>query len=58
MLEKPGRHTMAFEMMAHHAFNTREEASEEYAYSGETYWKNETVRLCDTFFVAHGCKSR
>lgn len=51
---KTGRHTMAFEMMAHHAFNTREEANDEYAYSGETYWKNETVRLCDTFFEHMG----
>lgn len=33
---KTGRHTMAFEMMAHHAFNTREEVAEdEYAYHGE-----------------------
>ena len=43
---KTGRHTMAFEMMAHHAFNVREDAEEEYAYEGEVYWKDETVRLC------------
>ncbi|MGQ4556419.1 alanine--tRNA ligase [Halobellus sp. GM3] len=47
---KTGRHTMAFEMMAHHAFNAREEAGDQYAYSGEVYWKDETVRLCDQFF--------
>jgi len=44
---KTGRHTMAFEMMAHHAFNVREDADEEYAYEGEVYWKDETVALCD-----------
>jgi alanyl-tRNA synthetase len=44
---KTGRHTMAFEMMAHHAFNVREDAEEEYAYEGEVYWKDETVRYCD-----------
>jgi len=43
---KTGRHTMAFEMMAHHAFNVREGAEEDYAYEGEVYWKDETVRLC------------
>ncbi|AWB26228.1 alanine--tRNA ligase [Halococcoides cellulosivorans] len=41
-----GRHTMAFEMMAHHAFNAREEVGEQYAYSGEVYWKEDTVRYC------------
>jgi alanyl-tRNA synthetase (EC 6.1.1.7) len=35
---KTGRHTMAFEMMAHHAFNARE-GVEGYAYEGEVYWK-------------------
>ena len=46
---KTGRHTMAFEMMAHHAFNAREDLDdpEQYAYEGETYWKSETVRHCD-----------
>ncbi len=44
---KTGRHTMAFEMMAHHAFNVREDADEEYAYEGEVYWKDRTVELCD-----------
>ena len=49
---KTGRHTMAFEMMAHHAFNAREDLDdpEQYAYQGEVYWKDETVRLCDEFF--------
>ncbi|WP_311170408.1 alanine--tRNA ligase [Halobellus ordinarius] len=51
---KTGRHTMAFEMMAHHAFNAREEAGDKYAYSGEVYWKDETVRLCDQFFEHMG----
>jgi alanyl-tRNA synthetase len=47
---KTGRHTMAFEMMAHHAFNAREEVEDEYAYEGEVYWKDHTVELCDSFF--------
>lgn len=47
---KTGRHTMAFEMMAHHAFNVREDADAEYAYEGEVYWKDETVEYCDEFF--------
>jgi alanyl-tRNA synthetase len=51
---KTGRHTMAFEMMAHHAFNAREEVGDEYAYSGEVYWKNETVEYCDRFFESLG----
>ncbi|RRJ27892.1 alanine--tRNA ligase [Halocatena pleomorpha] len=50
---KTGRHTMAFEMMAHHAFNTREDA-EGYAYQGETYWKDRTVQYCDEFFESMG----
>ncbi len=50
---KTGRHTMAFEMMAHHAFNTREDA-EGYAYHGEVYWKDQTVRYCDQFFDSLG----
>ncbi len=46
---KTGRHTMAFEMMAHHAFNAREDLDDpgKYAYQGEVYWKNETVAFCD-----------
>ncbi|GAB3678640.1 alanine--tRNA ligase [Halopiger thermotolerans] len=44
---KTGRHTMAFEMMAHHAFNSREDADADYAYEGEVYWKDRTVELCD-----------
>ncbi|AUX08219.1 alanyl-tRNA synthetase [Halalkaliarchaeum desulfuricum] len=53
---KTGRHTMAFEMMAHHAFNAREdiEDSDQYAYEGEVYWKDETVRYCDEFFESMG----
>ncbi|RBI63207.1 alanine--tRNA ligase [halophilic archaeon] len=51
---KTGRHTMAFEMMAHHAFNAREEVGDQYAYSGEVYWKNETVQYCDEFFESMG----
>jgi alanyl-tRNA synthetase len=51
---KTGRHTMAFEMMAHHAFNAREDADEEYAYEGEVYWKDETVEFCDGLFESLG----
>jgi len=53
---KTGRHTMAFEMMAHHAFNAREDVEDpdQYAYEGEVYWKNETVRYCDEFFESLG----
>ena len=52
---RTGRHTMAFEMMAHHAFNTREEVDEdEYAYHGEVYWKDETVEYCDELFESLG----
>jgi len=48
-----GRHTMAFEMMAHHAFNTTEDA-EGYAYHGEVYWKDETVAYCDELLASVG----
>jgi alanyl-tRNA synthetase len=53
---KTGRHTMAFEMMAHHAFNAREDLDdpEQYAYQGEVYWKDETVAYCDEFFESMG----
>ncbi len=51
---KTGRHTMAFEMMAHHAFNVREDADDEYAYEGEVYWKDRTVELCDQLFASLG----
>jgi len=53
---KTGRHTMAFEMMAHHAFNAREDLDDpdQYAYEGEVYWKDQTVRYCDEFFEAMG----
>jgi alanyl-tRNA synthetase len=50
---KTGRHTMAFEMMAHHAFNAREDVGE-YAYEGEVYWKDRTVELCEGFFETLG----
>ncbi len=40
---KTGRHTLAFEMMAHHAFNSRAEGG---AYEGEVYWKEETAQYC------------
>jgi len=51
---KTGRHTMAFEMMAHHAFNAKEAADDEYAYQGEVYWKDQTVRYCDEFLESMG----
>ncbi len=51
---KTGRHTMAFEMMAHHAFNVREDADGEYAYEGEVYWKDRTVELCDELLDSLG----
>jgi alanyl-tRNA synthetase len=53
---KTGRHTMAFEMMAHHAFNAREDIDDpdQYAYQGEVYWKNETVRYCDELLESLG----
>ena len=51
---KTGRHTMAFEMMAHHAFNAREEVGDTYAYEGEVYWKDETVEYCDGLFESLG----
>jgi alanyl-tRNA synthetase len=53
---KTGRHTMAFEMMAHHAFNAREdiENPDQYAYEGEVYWKSETVAYCDELLDSLG----
>jgi len=53
---KTGRHTMAFEMMAHHAFNAREEIEDpdKYAYEGEVYWKDQTVQYCDELFESLG----
>jgi alanyl-tRNA synthetase len=41
---KTGRHTMAFEMGGHHAFNAEEGAG--YAYEGEVYWKDDCVAYC------------
>ena len=49
---KTGRHTMAFEMGGHHAFNAAEDA--DYAYSGEVYWKEECVQYCVEFFESLG----
>jgi alanyl-tRNA synthetase len=49
---KTGRHTMAFEMMGHHAFNADE--GTDYAYEGEVYWKEDTVRYCVEFFESMG----
>ncbi|AHG00599.1 alanyl-tRNA synthetase [Halostagnicola larsenii XH-48] len=53
---KTGRHTMAFEMMAHHAFNAREDIDdpEQYAYQGEVYWKDQTVQYCDELLESMG----
>jgi alanyl-tRNA synthetase len=42
---KTGRHTMAFEMLGHHAFNA--DPGTDYAYSGEVYWKDQTVEYCE-----------
>ena len=49
---KTGRHTMAFEMGGHHAFNAA--ADSEYAYEGEVYWKEECVEYCVEFFESLG----
>jgi alanyl-tRNA synthetase len=49
---KTGRHTMAFEMLGHHAFNADE--GTDYAYSGEVYWKEETVEYCEGLFEEMG----
>jgi len=49
---KTGRHTMAFEMMGHHAFNADE--GTDYAYEGEVYWKDQTVAYCVEFFETFG----
>lgn len=45
---KSGRHLTAFEMMGHHAFNTRG--------GKELYWKNETVTYCDEFLRQFGVR--
>lgn len=37
---RSGRHLTTFEMMAHHAFNTKD---------NEIYWKEHTLELCDGF---------
>jgi alanyl-tRNA synthetase len=49
---KTGRHTMAFEMMGHHAFNADD--GTDYAYEGEVYWKDECVEFCEGFFDRFG----
>ncbi len=49
---KTGRHTMAFEMMGHHAFNADD--GTDYAYEGEVYWKDECVAFCEGFFERFG----
>jgi alanyl-tRNA synthetase len=49
---KTGRHTMAFEMMGHHAFNADE--GTDYAYEGEVYWKEQCVEYCVEFFEEFG----
>ncbi|MEF8857637.1 MAG: alanine--tRNA ligase [Halolamina sp.] len=49
---KTGRHTMAFEMGGHHAFNADE--GTDYAYQGEVYWKEECVEYCEDFFASLG----
>ncbi|MFP4654710.1 MAG: alanine--tRNA ligase [Methanohalobium sp.] len=42
---RSGRHLTLFEMMAHHAFNTKD---------NEIYWKEKTVALCDEFLNSLG----
>ena len=49
---KTGRHTMAFEMMGHHAFNADD--GTDYAYEGEVYWKDDCVEFCEGFFERFG----
>jgi len=49
---KTGRHTMAFEMGGHHAFNADE--GTDYAYDGEVYWKDQCVEHCEEFFASMG----
>lgn len=44
---RSGRHLTTFEMMAHHAFNSR---------GNEIYWKDRTVELCDTLLSELGCE--
>ncbi len=49
---KTGRHTMAFEMGGHHAFNADE--GTDYAYEGEVYWKDQCIEYCEEFFSSMG----
>ncbi|RLG32745.1 alanine--tRNA ligase, partial [Methanosarcinales archaeon] len=44
---RSGRHLSTFEMMAHHAFNSKEE---------KIYWKEETVEYCDEFLRTLGAE--
>ncbi len=46
---RSGRHLTTFEMMAHHAFNTRD---------NRVYWKDETVRLCDDLLIELGAEPK
>ena len=43
---RSGRHLTTFEMMAHHAFNSRDD---------EIYWKDTTVEYCDVLLRELGC---
>jgi len=49
---KTGRHTMAFEMLGHHAFNA--DPDTDYAYEGEVYWKDQTVEYCEGLLESVG----
>ncbi|MFC3477790.1 alanine--tRNA ligase [Halobacterium litoreum] len=49
---KTGRHTMAFEMLGHHAFNADD--GTDYAYEGEVYWKDQTVEYCEGLLESVG----
>ncbi|HIH44145.1 MAG TPA: alanine--tRNA ligase, partial [Candidatus Methanoperedenaceae archaeon] len=42
---RSGRHLTTFEMMAHHAFNTKD---------NEIYWKDKTVEYCDSLLKTLG----
>jgi len=53
---KTGRHTMAFEMLGHHAFNA--DPDTDYAYEGEVYWKDQTVEYCEGLLESVGVPSR
>ena len=42
---RSGRHLTTFEMMAHHAFNTKDD---------KIYWQNQTVEYCHEFYTGLG----